>query len=116
MRGHRQALGTARSWVRLPNNSTSSFWRHEYLYDDGVDTVGQEYAVSPARLLGCVCTSRHAARIMDVLAACRWSAQVPCVMCGRLVGGGVAYDFYIHGKCKPGPGPGCWYGEGCQAY
>ena len=73
----------------------------------------------PFRPLGywAVCV-RHGtpARIMDVLAACKWPAQVPCVMCGRLVGGGVSYDFYSHDKCKPGPGPGCWYGEGCQVY
>jgi hypothetical protein len=42
-----------------------------------------------------------------------WPVQVPCVMCGRLVGGGVSYDHYDHEAVKE-PGPGCRWGEGCQ--
>lgn len=42
-----------------------------------------------------------------------WPKQVPCVMCGRLLGDGVPYDHYDHDTLEH-PGPGCWYTEGCQ--
>jgi hypothetical protein len=42
-----------------------------------------------------------------------WPKQVPCVMCGRLVGDNVNWDYYDHKPYQPGPG--CWYGEGCKA-
>ncbi len=40
-----------------------------------------------------------------------WPAQVPCVFCGRLLGGGISYDHYDR---KGWPvGPGCFHGQGC---
>lgn len=73
----------------------------------------------PVRPLGmwvCFCskTVGMSGKALELAKQFGWPEQVPCVMCGRLVGGGVRYDHYDHDKIKH-PGPGCWWGEGCQA-
>lgn len=54
-----------------------------------------------------------ASSIIETAKRIGWPQQVPCVMCGRLVGDGIAWDHYDHRPYKPGPG--CYYGEGCKA-
>lgn len=52
-------------------------------------------------------------KALELATAFGWPKQVPCVMCGQLLGGDVGYDHYDHDELKQ-PGPGCWYGEGCK--
>lgn len=52
-------------------------------------------------------------KVFELATEFGWPKQVPCVMCGRLVGDGVSYDCYTHKPYEPGPG--CYYGEGCKA-
>lgn len=73
----------------------------------------------PVRPLGmwewfCSKTVGMTPRALELATAAGWPVTVPCVMCGRHVGNGVRYDHYDHAAVEA-PGPGCWYGDGCQA-